>query len=85
MKIDRKAIEKEPWLKAFTENANMVKETTKEEDEEIEEIRKRMSSEVLRCVALKDNGESWKKGDTVGIREIDSEKFIKSKMLKIIK
>lgn len=81
-KITKKDVEKEPWLKAFTENVNTERKLTEEEQREIKEIRERMSSPVLRCIALKDNGAVWSKGDEVGIRECDIDRY--KSMLKVI-
>lgn len=81
MEISKQDIIKEPWLKSFTENVNITKVLSDEEENEVNEIRKRMNSKVLRCTVLKDG--KWQKGSTIGIREMDSEKYIKNKILKI--
>ena len=83
MRITKKHIEKEPWLRSFVENINIGKTVKAEEETEIKEIRKRMASPVIRCKALKDNGDAWKAGDVVGMRECDFPQY--EGMLEIIK
>lgn len=80
MKITKAKVIKEPWLRAFMENVNVDKTVSDDEETEINQIRERMSSPILRCEILKDC-DLGVKGDFVGIREIDVQDFIKNKSI----
>jgi hypothetical protein len=71
MKITKKDTEKEPFLRQFFVGAEKEHKLSKEEIEEIKGIRERFNSPVLRCRATEDRPGRWKKGDIVGVREVD--------------
>lgn len=71
MKLKRKDIEKEPFLKQFFNGEEKEHKLSEEEIIELKGIRERFNSPVLRCRALEDREGAWKKGDIVGVRKVD--------------